>query len=241
MRRDGIARRLAAAPSPVGVPPPDGWAEEGAAAPWPVVPAPLPGEGLWSWLWRVGRPYGLSAPDLLGDTGLRALGDWPFPGAMPKPGLVAWLAGKTGHAAGEVMAAALPPDVAGSLLGPAGAPATLAAYVRGHRLLSAAKEPVGNPGCAPWADATWPGEWACPGCLGESPEPFRHLAWELPWVLTCPRHGCFLDRVAVRPGALWIRRGGVAAFGRGRPDPVLLRMDGATYEALSTGTARMPA
>ena len=207
-----------------------------APGPWPVVPPPLPGEILTSWLQRMASVYGLVIVELLGRHH-RLTGGWPLAGAAPQADDLAWLSDKTGYSF-ETIRAMTPVSLVPVLLdGFAFPQANLAHCIDRFGLLTRLGRPGARKETAPWIDTQWIGQWGCVGCLEEDPLPYRRFIWDLPWMLTCPRHGTFLRRVLVWPGRGWMPT--APAIARGRPDASLVRLDTLTLEAVTRGSVAL--
>ncbi len=207
-----------------------------APGPWPIVPPPLPGEALTSWLLRIAGVYGLLTAELLGARH-RLIGGWPLAGAAPKADDLRWLSDKTGHPP-EAIRAMTPASLVPALLdGLAFPQATLERAIGRHALLTVPGQWAVRQEAMPWIDPSWIGRWACVGCLEEAPVPYRRLHWDFPWMLTCPRHGTFLRRTLVWPGKGWTPAGPPVA--RRGPDGSLLRLDALTREAITRGSVAL--
>jgi len=205
-----------------------------AVRPWPVVPPPQPGESLSSWLARIGQEYGLAGDQLLGSDGPAAMGTDVTLDEDPPDDLVAWLSRKTGQAPRRIRAMTLSGFVPFLLDGVAPPAACLATYVAGTRLITGPDERIVKTKTLPWIDRTWTEQWACSACLEADDAPYRRLSWYLPWMLTCPLHGAFLNRVLVQPGRTWDVME-ERPFGRAPPEEDLLRLDRATHQAVTRG------
>ena len=204
--------------------------------PWPVVPPPLPRETLPSWLQRIASVYGLVIAELLGRRHCLT-GGWPLAGAAPQADDLAWLSDKTGYPF-ETIRAMTPASLVPALLDGLAFPQANLAHCLGRFGLLTRPERRGvRKEAAPWIDTRWIGQWGCLGCLEEDPLPYRRFIWDLPWMLTCPRHGTFLRRTLVWPGRGWMPT--APAIARSRPDALLLRLDALTLEAVTHGSVAL--
>ena len=201
---------------------------------WPVVPPPWPDESLSNWLERVGGEYGLSGRDLL-DPGWRAVfrTDAGLDGNPPEP-LVCWLARKTGQRPRRIRAMTLSGYVPFLLDGLTPTAAPLTSYVSRFRLMSRLGEPIVGIETVPWMDMHWGMMWGCTACLAADAVPHRRRYWLLPWMLTCPLHGRFLEKVVFVPNGRWAVVES-QLFGRGPLEAELLRLDRMTHQAVTLG------
>lgn len=210
----------------------------GTARAWPVVPPPRADESLSSWLERIGGAYGLTGLDLLApdwkDAWVAGTG---IDGDPPEP-LIRWLARKTGLGPRRIRAMTLSGYVPFLLDGLTPPAASLTSYVARFRLVSRQDEPIVGVETVPWLDARWGMMWGCSACLAADAVPYRRRHWRVPWMLTCPLHGGFLEEVLVTPGRSWTAF--AAPFGRASPERELVRLDRATHQAVTRGVVDGP-
>lgn len=76
---------------------------------------------------------------------------------------------------------------------------------------------------------------ACPQCLHESGKHVRLLVWQLPLLLSCPQHGCWLESYQGIPG--WDNE--PCPPRRLASEPIAM-MDRRTWQALTTGQVELP-
>lgn len=79
---------------------------------------------------------------------------------------------------------------------------------------------------------------ACPLCLNDPANQAVLLVWQLPLMLSCPQHGCWLESYWGLPGRYLQRDNAEAAV---RPaHEAITCMDGRTWQALTTGFVELP-
>lgn len=201
---------------------------------WPVVPPPQPDESLSSWLARIGGEYGLNGQDLF-EPGWRAEyhTDVNLDGNPPES-LVRWLAQKTGHRPRRIRAMTLSGYVPFLLDGLTPTATPLTSYVSRFRLMSRLGEPIVAIEAVPWMDTNWGMMWGCAACLAADAVPYRRRRWLLPWMLTCPSHGRFLEKILFASNGRWVVIES-QLFGRAPLETELLRLDRMTHQAVTRG------
>jgi hypothetical protein len=207
---------------------------------WPVHPLPLAGEALSSWLDRLALVYGYTAEDILRfDLGVGAMTSEDLD-LDPPAVVMAGLSERTGVPVDRVRAMTVPGWIPLMIDGPAAAD-TFATYVCGHEVLfPAALRPVPDlPGSwRPWLDRKrFAARFGCPCCAQEDAVPYWRLAWRLPWMSSCPRHGVRLQPVCIWPGQPF-RSPEDHALAVAPPEIVAL--DRLTWQAVENGVADLP-
>jgi len=79
---------------------------------------------------------------------------------------------------------------------------------------------------------------ACPKCLSEKEEPTLLLMWQLPLLLSCPLHDCWLDSYLGTLGQ-FTKWKAEESLPRPASKPITL-MDHRTWQALTTGQVKLP-
>lgn len=79
---------------------------------------------------------------------------------------------------------------------------------------------------------------ACPECLNEDGKYALLLIWQLPLLLSCPQHGCWLEPYLGAPGDFF-RWEAEEAQSRQANQPIA-KMDRRTWQALTTGQVELP-
>lgn len=210
---------------------------------WPLHPAPVPGEALTSWLYRLADPYGLDVAHLLFDLGFVLDCHTDLDVAAPED-MVHQLALRTGVDAARIRMMSLSgytPWLTESI-GPVSGSFTI--YTRQLSVLV----PDGRlrhrevDSWQAWsAPAGQQHRRLCPQCVVETapPRPYQ-LMWSLSLMLTCPRHRCWLEHYEGSPGYyFWLD----VAPPSPRPCPVdhpVTIMDSRTWQALSCGYVDLP-
>lgn len=216
---------------------------------WPLHPPPGPLESLSSWLDRLAVLYGMTASDLIGVRNLE-LGGVTVPYNLdidaPEQVLVA-LAERTGVDAAQLRGMTLtgwtmylfdtpfPPRPGQQQL-------VFDTYVRANPVLLALGEAGQNNIAYP---RSWAGPWRpvrrrqsrqCPTCAAD-PERGKALVWQLPLMLGCGEHACYLeDSQEITLHRLTHRQPMPP-----RPLPESLgTLEGYTHAALTTGSVDLP-
>jgi hypothetical protein len=206
---------------------------------WPLHPAPVEGEALSSWLHRIAACYGMELADLLEhDLEHPRLDDVD---TAPPMALLDALVQRSGLGRDQLHGmtlAGLTPWLLDTLA-PHPDPAAFATYVGQLSVLLPrhGRPSRAAPGWHAWLP-TQPMHRACPRCLQESDHHALLLVWSLPLLLSCPRHGCWLQGYLGRPGTFlrWER----ADVPPRSADAAIVRMDRRTWQALTEGTVELP-
>ena len=188
-------------------------------------------------MWRLARTYGLSdAPFQQAALGVAPLGDAALD-LSPSPGLLTALAERTGVEPERIRAMTLAGYVPHLLDAVEPAPDLLGAYVSQLGLLLPPEPrrrelPPRFSASVPWIanDLLHDMPLGCPQCLAADEEPYLRIWWRASWMASCPVHGVLFERVVVG-----LRRFHDPADGRPAP-PMLIAIDGLTYQAVTTGT-----
>lgn len=206
---------------------------------WPVHPAPLAGEALSSWLWRIADRYDADLGNLVSDLGHVLEGPEEID-TCPPTGFVQVLAGRTGVDVNRIRRMSLcgwapwlldqlDPD-----------PEAFMTYTRQLSVLL----PRGRrrqrlaPGWRAWLP-TKQAPRACPRCVATSKQPHPYqLMWSVPLMLSCSFHGCLLEPHPDVPGYFmgW-------EYSPPHPRPAsttVLAMDRRTWHAMTTGWVELP-
>lgn len=214
---------------------------------WPVHPAPIEGEALSSWLYRLADCFHLDTVELLQyGFGLHyGVEDVLHYRALPSvdieapSALVAGLAERTGVSTDRIRAMTLAgwaPWLLDSVQPMAGA---------FHNYAHCSSVMLGSRSRA----KTFEGEWrawvpdhpikrACPDCLSDPARQGLLLMWHLPIMLSCPIHNRLLQPlIAFVRGPFW-SEGSLDL--EQRPSPAVLEMDRRTLQALTTGKVELP-
>jgi len=173
--------------------------------PWPIHPAPLPGEALLSWLGRIAHCYSYTVADLLTcDLGITVREAEHLDVAAPS-GLMAALSARTGQPIDRIGRMTLSGGGSDVLdLKPIPVPwPRHRSYDRRRSFIQVTWDEVG----------LFDRIHACRACLAEAPMPWIRLAWRIPWIGSCPDHGLRLERASILPGSLvfWDAPGSRAA------------------------------
>lgn len=204
---------------------------------WPLHPVPEEGEALSSWLYRVACCYQLNLSELLrhefGHYGLHDLDS-----AVP-PALLEAIAQRSGIGLDQLRSMSLigwTPWLLDSLDPD---PSAFAAYVyQLSVLLPLTKRRTRT---VPHWRAWIPNQAihrGCPQCLHESGKHALLLMWQLPLLLSCPQHGCWLEPYLGMPGN-FLRWEAEAIQPRPTSEAVAM-MDHRTWQALMTGEVKLP-
>lgn len=204
---------------------------------WPLHPAPLIGEALSSWLYRIARCYQMDLPDLLQhDLGQDRGLDLDI---CPPAALLETLVRRSGVELNLLRDMSLAGWVPWLLDGLDSYPSAFDTYV--HQLsvlLPLRKRPVRI--VHDWK--AWLPKHAihraCPKCLNEDGKHALLLMWQLPLLLSCPQHGCWLEPYLGVPDNLF-------RWEADEPLPCqanepIAKMDRRTWQALMTGQVELP-
>jgi hypothetical protein len=204
---------------------------------WPLHPAPREGEALSSWLRRVAACYRMNARDLLEHDLGHGQVDLD---TAPPLSLLTQLAQRSGLELDRLRGMSLAgwvPWLLDSL--DDRLPAALETYAfqlsvllpRRHR------RPGSIPRWRAWLPSR-PLRRACPRCLSEPADQAVLLVWQLPLMLSCPRHGCWLESYRGRLGQLFDWKRADAA--PRATNAAIAAMDRRTWQALVTGSVELP-
>jgi hypothetical protein len=206
---------------------------------WPLHPAPLAGEALSSWLYRIAQCYQMDVSDLLQhDLGHDRVDDLDI---CPPPVLLDLLARRTGVELDVLRGMSLGGWTPWLLddLNPDSSSSAFDTYV--HQLsvlLPLSKRSVRK---VPHWKAWLPKRAihrACPECLNEDGKYAFLLIWQLPLLLSCPKHGCWLERYRGGPGDFFLWE---TKETQSRPaNELIAKMDRRTWQALTTGQVELP-
>lgn len=214
---------------------------------WPVHPAPIEGEALSSWLYRLAACFHLDTVELLQHgLGLHyGVDDVLHYRALPSvdieasSGLVAGLADRTGVSTDRIRAMTLAgwtPWLLDSVQPITGA---FRNYVHRSSVM------LGPRSRAKTIEGKWrawvpdhPIKRACPDCLSDPECQGLLLMWHLPIMLSCPMHNRLLQPLlGIVYGPLWSEN---SPDLEQRPSPAVLEMDRRTLQALTTGKVDLP-
>lgn len=213
---------------------------------WPLHPTPVDGEALSSWLYRLAACYQMEMLDLV----KHGLGhDHDLDPAKhdtacdhldsdPPEMLVLRLAQHTGvdpDRIREMTLAGWAPWLYDSLHP---SPAGFDVYVRQFSVLLNPHNRGKHQPKGPWRawQSDRPVRRGCPQCLGE-PGCGVQLIWQLPLMLSCPKHGCLLQPflgATIEP--YWLTE----ECETGTPIASVVEMDARTHQALTTGQVDLP-
>lgn len=204
---------------------------------WPLHPTPVEGEALSSWLHRIARCYRMDVPGLLQhDLGHDGASDLD---GTPPAALQEVLARRSGLSLDQLrgmslagwmpwLADRLDPD-----------PSAFDTYVHQFSvLLPLQQRPTRT---VPEWRAWLPRQAihrACPQCLAEAKNYAGLLMWQLPLLLSCPRHGCWLE-------SYWGVAGDYCQWETQdllprQASEAIAQMDRRTWQALKTGQVALP-
>ena len=205
---------------------------------WPLHPAPKEGEALSSWLHRVADCYQMDVRELLEcDPGHGQIDDLDT--APPIPLLIA-VAGRTGIELDRLRCmsfASWTPWLLDSL--DDAVPSALESYVFQLSVLLP-KRNRKTRSITRWR--AWlpmrPLRRACPRCILDSNEHALPLMWQLPLLLSCPTHGCWLE-------SYWGVTGQFMGWENASCEPrqasaPISAMDRRTWQALTAGYVELP-
>ncbi len=206
---------------------------------WPLHPAPLTGEALSSWLYRIAQCYQMDVLDLLQhDLGYDRVDDLDI---CPPADLLDTLARRTGVDLDLLRGMSLAGWMPWLLddLNPNSSSSAFDTYV--HQLsvlLPLSKRPARIvPNWKAWLPKRAIHR-ACPECLNEGGKYALLLTWQLPLLLSCPQHGCWLESYRGVPGNFFLWETEEA---QSRPaNELIAKMDRRTWQALTTGQVDLP-
>lgn len=206
------------------------------AARWPLHPAPREGEALSSWLQRVAARYQMDLYDLLEhDLGHGRVDDLD---TAPPPALLTALSLRSGIELERLRCmsfAGWVPWLLDSL--DDSVPAALETYAFQCSVLLPKRKARSITRWRAWLPSQ-PTRRACPLCLHDTANQALLLVWQLPLMLSCPQHGCWLASYWGLPGRYLQWEKDDAA-----PHPAneaIACMDRRTWQALTTGFVELP-
>ncbi|MBT2538480.1 TniQ family protein [Arthrobacter sp. ISL-69] len=207
---------------------------------WPVHPAPLPGEALSSWLWRIADRYDANLDYLASDLG-HALDDGPEGlDTCPPAGFARDLARRTGVDVYRIQRMSLSGWAPWLIDQAEPDRAAFTTYTRQFSVLLPAgrRRPRELPAWRAWLPSR-PAFRAGPQCIATSAPPYPYqLLWLLSLTLSCPFHGCLLEPRAKAASYFsdWERKPPTP-----RPaSATVLAMDSRTWHAMTTGSVDLP-
>ena len=203
---------------------------------WPLHPAPKEGEALSSWLNRVASCYQMDVHELL----VHDLGHCPLDelDIAPPPSLLTVLAQRSGvefERLRKMSLAGWVPWLLDSL--DDSVPAALETYAFQCSVLLSKRKARSITRWRAWLPSQ-PIRRACPLCLNDTTNQTMLLVWQLPLMLSCPQHGCWLASYWSLPGRYLQWEKADAA-----PHPAneaIACMDRRTWQALTTGFVELP-
>jgi hypothetical protein len=204
-----------------------------------VHPAPLPGEALSSWLWRIADRYDADLGVLTSDMG-HALAEPEELDTCPPVGFARKLASRTGVDVNRIRRMSLSGWAPWLLDQMEPGPDAFTTYTRQLSVLLPAgrRRPREAPGWRAWLPAKQTLR-ACPRCVATTKQPHPYqLMWSLPLMLSCPFHGCLLEPHTDVPGYYlgW-------EYAPPQPRPAaapVVAMDRRTWDAMTTGSVQLP-
>ena len=203
---------------------------------WPLHPAPKEGEALSSWLNRVAACYQMDVHELLvHDLGHCQLDELD---TAPPPSLLTVLALRSGvefERLRRMSLAGWVPWLLDSL--DDSVPAALETYAFQCSVLLPKRKARSITRWRAWLPSQ-PIRRACPLCLDDTTNQAMLLVWQLPLMLSCPQHGCWLASYWGLPGRYLQWEKADAA-----PHPAneaIACMDRRTWQALTTGFVELP-
>ena len=206
---------------------------------WPLHPAPLAGEALSSWLCRIAQCYQMDVSDLLQhDLGHDQVHDLDI---CPPAALLDTLARRTGVELDLLRGMSLAgwmPWLLDDLNSDSSASAFDTYVHQLSVLLPLSKRPVRIvPNWKAWLPKRAIHR-ACPECLNEDGKYALLLIWQLPLLLSCPQHGCWLEPYLGVPGnfLLWEAE----EVQSRQANELIAKMDHRTWQALTTGHVELP-
>lgn len=204
---------------------------------WPLHPTPVEGEALSSWLHRIARCYRMDVPDLLQhDLGHDGASD--LDGAPPAA-LLEVLARRSGLSLDQLRSMSLAGWVPWLVDRLDPDPSAFETYAHQFSvLLPLQQRPTRT---VPQWRAWLPRQTihrACPQCLAEAENYACLLMWQLPLLLSCPRHGCWLE-------SYWGVAGDYCQWEQQdllprQTSEAIAQMDRRTWQALTTGKVALP-
>ena len=202
---------------------------------WPIHPAPVVGETLFSWLSRIAEEYDLSLHDLI----LIHLG-WKFKIddliINPPDQFIRLVSQKTGYDFPIVKAMTLSGLFPWAVDDKEFIDADFSLYVNQFPiLLSDGIHQYQPRGWHPWV-IEYPLNRACPECVQESP--VMYLAWKLPFTMTCHKHSCLLLPCWAPNDHFCFIQDYLKQVEP--PSKELVQMDKHTWEALCTNKVSLP-
>lgn len=205
---------------------------------WPVHPAPVEGEALSSWLRRVAGCYQMDARDLLeNDLGCGQTDDLD---TTPPLSLLTVLSQRSGIDLNRLRCMSMVgwvPWLLDSL--DEQIPAALETYVFQLSVLlpRRTRKTRSINRWRAWLPSK-PIRRACPLCLDDSANLAILLAWQLPLMVSCPRHDCWLESYWGVPGR-FLGWENADAVPRTAGDAITT-MDRRTWQALTMGYVELP-
>lgn len=203
---------------------------------WPLHPAPREGEALSSWLHRIACCYQMNVRDLLQhDLNFNQTHDLDL---RPPVALLEMLAQRSGVELALLRSMTLAGWTPWLLDSLDPDPLAFDAYSRQFSvLLPLSKRPARIVSC--WT-AWLPKQAirrACPECIGQSENKVWLLMWQLPLLLSCPQHGCWLEPYFGVSNTFI----GWETEKLSRPaNKNITKMDRRTWQALSMGQVKLP-
>lgn len=203
---------------------------------WPLHPAPREGEALSSWLNRAAACYRMDVHELLvHDLGHGQLDDLD---TAPPLSLLTALAQRSGVEWERLRSMSLAgwvPWLLDSL--DDSLPAALETYAFQCSVLLPKRKARSITRWRAWLPSQ-PMRRACPLCLNDPANQAVLLVWQLPLMLSCPQHGCWLASYWGLPGRYLQWENAEAAQ---RPaNEAITGMDRRTWQALTTGFVELP-
>ena len=203
---------------------------------WPLHPAPREGEALSSWLNRVAACYRMDVHELLAhDLGHDHLDDLD---TEPPLSLLTMIAQRSGVELERLRLMSLAgwvPWLLDSL--DDSLPAALETYAFQCSVLLPKRKARSITRWRAWLPSQ-PMRRACPQCLNDPANQAVLLVWQLPLMLSCLQHGCWLASYWGMPGRYLQWDNAEAAP---RPaNEAIASMDRRTWQALTTGFVELP-
>lgn len=207
---------------------------------WPLHPVPVEGESLSSWLSRIAHCYGLTLAELLvHDLGYASTMDLDID---PPVDLLAIIANRSVVLLDRVRIMSMAgwmPWLMDRLNRDEYDPSAFEVYAQQFSVLipRESRPPRSPPGWLAWMPLGTRYR-ACPLCLKVAETPPLMLMWQIPLMLSCPRHGCLLKDY---PDHLAFKR--LTGPEDDNPDPAdndVKSMDQRTWQALTTGFVDLP-
>ncbi len=203
---------------------------------WPLHPAPREGEALSSWLNRAALCYHMEVSDLLEhDLGHGQVDDLD---TAPPLSLLTVLSQRSGVEYERLRGMSLAgwvPWLLDSL--DDSVPAALETYAFQCSVLLPKRKARSITRWRAWLPSQ-PIRRACPLCLSDPANQAVLLVWQLPLMLSCPQHGCWLAAYWGQPGRHLQWENAEAA--PGLANEAIASMDRRTWQALTTGFVELP-